>query len=147
MHRVPAQRVRFIELMYERGLQNAFEGKYAIAISPAANFFDHTAHQYLREICDGLKMPFPEGFSDSMIDILNPERDEWKNNLSCFFDEFVYHVPNKVPLDATIKPLVKSDFGYEPAGISETPKTGAKRLVVVTDARYEEGMNAPIART
>jgi multimeric flavodoxin WrbA len=39
---VPAQYMRFIELIYERGVQDAFKNKYAAVISTSIHFYDHT---------------------------------------------------------------------------------------------------------
>ncbi len=142
---VPAQLVRFVELIHERGRQDVFKGKYATVVSTSANFFDHTAHQYMREVCDDLEMPFLEGFSASMIDMTNPDKKEWKDNLTGFVEDFLYHVQNEVPLDPTGNPPTKSNFSYQPTAITETPKTNDKRLVVLTDALDdEENLNSMI---
>ena len=64
---------RFIELVFERGAQAAFAGKYAASLSTSIHFFDHTAHNYIHAICDDLGMRFVESFSPDMTDLLNEE--------------------------------------------------------------------------
>ncbi|HOH74117.1 MAG TPA: NAD(P)H-dependent oxidoreductase, partial [Syntrophales bacterium] len=41
---VCSQYKRFIELIFAGGRQEAFRGKYALALSTSVHFFDHTAH-------------------------------------------------------------------------------------------------------
>ena len=41
---------RFIELIFERNKTEVFRGKYTVVFSTSIHFFDHTAHQYMREI-------------------------------------------------------------------------------------------------
>lgn len=51
---VHANYKRFIELVSERHVQDAFAGKYAASLSTSIHFFDHTAHNYIHGICDDL---------------------------------------------------------------------------------------------
>src|SRR5664279_5729189 len=67
---VHAHYKRFIELIFERGAQAAFAGKYAASLSTSIHFFDHTAHNYIHAICDDLGMRFVESFSPDMVDLL-----------------------------------------------------------------------------
>jgi len=53
---VPAQYKRFIELIFERKAQDAFKDKYTAVITTSIHFYDHTAHNYMRAICEDLKM-------------------------------------------------------------------------------------------
>jgi len=49
---VHANYKRFIELIWERGAEDAFGGKYAASLSTSIHYFDHTAHNYVQAICD-----------------------------------------------------------------------------------------------
>src|SRR4030043_33838 len=53
---VPSQYKRFIELIRERAAQSAFKGKYTAVLSTSIHFYDHTANNYMRAICDDLDM-------------------------------------------------------------------------------------------
>ena len=44
---VPSRLKRFIELIYERGAEVTFNGKYAAALSTSVHFNDHIAHRYI----------------------------------------------------------------------------------------------------
>ena len=52
---VCSQYKRFIELIFERNQQAAFQGKYTASLSTSVHFFDHTAHNYIHAICDHLQ--------------------------------------------------------------------------------------------
>ena len=73
---VSSQYKRFIELIWERGEEGAFSGKYAAVITTSIHFFDHTAQNYLRGICDDLNMNFAGGFSPDMYDIMKGQPRE-----------------------------------------------------------------------
>jgi hypothetical protein len=49
---------RFIELITERGVQDAFAGKYTATLSTSIHFYDHTAHNYMHAVCDDLNMKY-----------------------------------------------------------------------------------------
>ena len=51
---VSSQYKRFIELIWERNAVGAFAGRYAAALSTSINFYDHTAHAYIRGISEDL---------------------------------------------------------------------------------------------
>ena len=62
---VPSQYKRFIELISEKGAEDAFKNKYAAVLTTSIHYFDHTAHNYMNAVCDDLDMkyskatPFP----------------------------------------------------------------------------------------
>ena len=67
---VSSQYKRFIEILWERNGADAFRDKYAATLSTSIHFFDHTAHNYIRAICDDLDMRFAGAFSAEMHDLL-----------------------------------------------------------------------------
>ena len=90
---VPSQYKRFIELISERGVQDAFKGKYAASLSTSINFYDHTAHNYMNSICDDLDMSYAGSFSPPYLPhrCPLPEHSEIKhteNHLACLVLNF-----------------------------------------------------------
>ncbi len=65
---VCSQYKRFIEMITEKGAQDAFAGKYVTVLSTSVHFFDNTAHNYMHGICDDLDMKYVEPFSADMDD-------------------------------------------------------------------------------
>ena len=71
---VPAQYMRFIELISERGMEDAFEHKYAAVMTTSIHFYDHTAHNYMRAVCEDLGMKYVDAISLDIIDMMQEER-------------------------------------------------------------------------
>jgi multimeric flavodoxin WrbA len=122
---------RFIELIWERGVENAFEGKYAAALSTSIHFFDHTAHNYMHATCDDLKMRFAGSFSAEMQELL---KDEGQAKLVAFADGFFEAIEMNTPTPCTYAPIVPREFDYMPGPEKSPIAADGKKVVVVTDA-------------
>ena len=55
---VPGQYKRFIELIFEKDKQSAFKDKYTAVITTSIHFYDNTANNYMRAVCEDLKMKY-----------------------------------------------------------------------------------------
>ena len=66
---VPSQLHRFIELMKASGLD--FSGKAATQVSTSKHFYDITAHRFIEDNCADLALPYLDGLSADMDDILS----------------------------------------------------------------------------
>ena len=64
----PYQLHRFIELLKESGLN--LEGKFATQITTSKHFYDVTAHRYIQDNCQDMRMKFIRGLSADMDDLL-----------------------------------------------------------------------------
>ena len=130
---VPSQYKRFIELIWERGAENVFRGKYAAVITTSIHFFDNTAHNYMRGICDDLGMNFAGAFSPDMYDIM---QNEGRENLLQFAESCFNNVQRK---SASSKAFDMPDYcmpAYEPAGDPVKTSTKGKRVLILSDRRY-----------
>jgi multimeric flavodoxin WrbA len=122
---------RFIELVWERGVEDAFKDKHAAALSTSIHFYDHTAHNYVHAICDDLGMRFVGSLSAEMQDLL---KDEGQAKLVAFADGFFEAIEMNAPTPRTYAPIVLREFDYTP-GPEENPiATDGKKVVIVTDA-------------
>lgn len=73
---VCSQYKRFIELVEARGERASFAGKYAASFSTSIHFFDHTAHEYIRELSEDWGLRFVSFYSAAMNDLMKKsERD------------------------------------------------------------------------
>ncbi len=127
---VPAQYMRFIELISERNASSAFKDKYTAAISTSIRFYDHTAHNYMRAVCEDLNMKFIDSISFYILDFMKEEK---RQDLELLFSNILRTVENKSVTTTLFSPLVRKAFSYSP-GI-ENPnkiKTG-KKVLVLTD--------------
>ena len=128
---VHSQYKRFIELIFERNMQDVFQGKYTAVLTTSIHFFDHTAHQYMREICDDLNMCFCDSFSAGMRDLFKPVERE---NLLHFFSGFLAAIQRKVPCVKLVNPLETNNPEFIPGEAVVTPFVHSRSIVIVTDA-------------
>ena len=134
---VHSQYKRFIELIHERKNTDAFRGKYTAVLTTSIHFFDHTAHQYMRGICEDLDMNFCDSFSAGMRDIF---KESERNNLMKFFNGFLDAVERKAPCAKLYEPLNDNIPEYTPGqGKITAGAIGPKRkIVIVTDAEEHQ---------
>ena len=131
---VCAQYKRFIELIWERSALRAFDGKYAAALSTSIHFFDHTAHSYIRSICDDLNMKFSSSFSASMRELMAKEGRE---RLELFAREYFRTIAEGHGTIRLYQPIRQESFEFRPV-IPESPSVSTdRRIAVITDS--EEG--------
>jgi multimeric flavodoxin WrbA len=127
---VHANYKRFIELIFERGAQEAFAGKYAAALSTSIKFFDHTAHNYMHAICDDLGMRFVDSFSADMDDLL---KVEGRQQLAQFGQQFLDAIQNQIYTQRQYPPLTYREFSYQPELPATPVSTAGKKVVILHD--------------
>ena len=66
---VPSQLHRFLELMKGSGLD--LSGKAATQVTTSKHFYDITAHRFIEDNCADMGLPFLDGLSADMDDILS----------------------------------------------------------------------------
>ena len=128
---VPSQYMRFIELISERGVEDAFKNKYAAVLSTSIHFFDHTAHNYMRAVCEDLNMRYTEALS---LDIMDMIQESERRNLTVFAENFFEAIERKYPTSRLFKPLRFSNFAYSPSIPEQKVDTKDKKVVILTDA-------------
>jgi multimeric flavodoxin WrbA len=133
---VPAQYMRFVELITERKSVSAFAGKYTAAVSTSIQFYDHTAHNYMRAVCEDLGMRFVEGISFYMLDFMKEKK---RKDLHVFFDNLFRTCNQKMSTSSLFPPLRFNGFSYLPDKASGGITTDKKVLVLTDD--YDPGSN------
>ena len=128
---VSSQYKRFIELVWEREAQEAFRNKYAAVLTTSIHFFDHTAHNYLRAICDDLDMKFVGGFSADMYDLLKKEERE---KLKIFGENLFLAIEGKKPGFKNYLPLKAPEFEYVPGEAKTQINPAPRKITLVTDS-------------
>jgi len=108
----PAQYMRFIELISERGAEEAFRDKYAAVLTTSIHYFDHTAHNYMRAVCEDLDMRFADGISFDLVDLMEESNRE---KLTTFAESFFEAIEKKIAVSRLFQPLRFSGFAYQPS--------------------------------
>ena len=107
-----------------------FHGKYAAVLSTSINFFDHTAHAYMRAVCDDLGMRFAGAFSVEMGDLLEEEE---RGRLLGFAEQFFDRIAKGAPSQRQHNPLPETRFLYRPGKAAEKVTTEGRRVVLLSD--------------
>jgi NAD(P)H-dependent FMN reductase len=127
---VPAQYMRFIELISERGVEDAFKNKYTAVITTSIHFYDHTAHNYMRAVCEDLGMKYVDAVSLDIIDMMKKER---RQDMTVFAESFFKTIREKAATSKLFKLLTFSDFVYQPAEpetrIDAKGKSGKRSMI------------------
>ena len=91
---------------------SAFRSKFAAVLTTSLHFFDHTAHNYMRAICDDLGMKFAGAYSASMYDLVGrAERTRFGEFAAVMLDA----VKNDMPAARACPPIARGRFPYKPA--------------------------------
>lgn len=131
---VPANFKRFIELVFEKGVQRVFNGKYTAVITTSIHFFDHTAHNYLHGICDDLKMHYVGFYSADMYDLLIAGE---RSRFEVFAENFFREIQNGSVPPVSYRPLEVRAAPYRPGKPPVPLDLKGKRLLMLTDAAEE----------
>lgn len=150
---MPSQYKRFIELIWERGSKGAFKDKHAAVLTTSIHFFDHTAHDYMRAICDDLDMRYVAAFPAHMRDLME---EEGREKLSMFASTFFEAVEKNAPAPKIFKQVIHGNLDYIPSPIQEKIDTQDKKVVIVTDSediqtnlgrmiqRFKDSFSSPV---
>ena len=136
---VSSQYKRFIELIREKGVADAFRDKYTCVLSTSIHFFDHTAHAYMRGICDDLGMKFTESYSADMDDLFMEDR---RTMVLKWAEEFLKAIEFGAPSARMYAPVSYNGndgnvFSYQPGKPKRKIPTGEIRVRVITDIESE----------
>jgi multimeric flavodoxin WrbA len=134
---VPAQYMRFIELISERGMEDAFKDKYAAVMTTSIHYYDHTAHNYMRAVCEDLGMKYVDSISLDIIDMMKEER---RQDITFFAEGFFKAIREQTATSRLFNPLTFSDFEYQPSEPITRIDPGDKKVLVLTDA-YDSDTN------
>ncbi|KAJ51676.1 multimeric flavodoxin WrbA [Clostridium tetanomorphum] len=122
---------RFIELIFERNVEDAFKGKYASVVTTSIHFYDHTAINYMNSICDDLNMNYVDYFSAEMYDL---KKEHIRKNLLQFAQNYFDAIENKVITLKNYSPVEYSLKEYIPEIIHDKIDVSNKKIIIVTDS-------------
>ena len=147
---VPSQYKRFIELVFEREVVEAFSDIHAAVLTTSIHFFDHTAHAYMHAICDDLGMRYVGFHSAEMSDLLE---EKGRDQLVLFTEDLFDAIEHKRITSRANPPVNTVPWDYLPGAVTQTIDTKGKRIVVLTDGvegnlgRMVERFTKSLART
>jgi hypothetical protein len=119
-------------MIFERSATGSFSSKYAAVITTSIHFFDHTAHNYMRAICDDLGMKFAGAYSAAMYDLV---RSKERKRLTTFAELVFNAVKKNRPASRVYRPLSRKKFVYKPSPAGKKVDPGDKKILILTDAK------------
>ena len=136
---VPAQLKRFVELLFERCPAESFKGCYTTSFTTSINFFDHTAHNYMRGVCEDLGFFYIDSYSAHMNDFFHSdERDQ----MARFFTWFSERVAQRIPVPRKYPPVVDPPPAYEPDPAPIRAESGfsmgSRKVLLLTDEQEKD---------
>jgi len=123
--------IRFIELIFERQREDVFRGKYTGAVSTSIHFYDHTAQNYIRSICDDLGMKYIGGVPAHMRDLT---KKEMQPGLRLVFQRWLETAEHQRGTIRAFAPVRETGFdGYQPVSDHPGPLSAEKKVTIVAD--------------
>lgn len=128
---VHASYKRFIELIWERGMEETFQGKYAALLATSIHFFDHTALDYMHGICDDLDMRYTGFYSAEMDDLM---KDSERKRLTAFAANWFTAIAGGRSTLKAYHPVDYTVGEYIPSEVRHPVDTKGKRVIIVTES-------------
>jgi len=127
---VAGQYKRFIEMIWEQDASEAFRDRYTCVFSTSVHFFDNTAHQYMRGICDDLGMKYTEFYSADMDDIFVETR---RQGFLKWAGDFLKAIETKAVTARVNPPVTTSPFLYRPGKKGRKIAAGKLKVRIVAE--------------
>ena len=135
----PCQLHRFIELMKESGI--SFAGKTATQISTSKHFYDVTAHRYIQDNCQDMKMNYIRGLSADMDDLLT---EKGRTDAVEFF-KYVFMCCEKKIFEP-MPPEMQKPNHVAVSSIESKDSNKQGDVVIVTDCKEDAQLESMIDR-
>lgn len=108
--------MRFIELVHERNVAQAFKNKATIVMTTSIHFYDHTAHRYMHAVCDDLEMNYIGYFSAEMDDL---RKSRGRETLLKFAKNHFESSEKKFHHQKRYQPITPGNVTFDPAIVSK----------------------------
>ena len=133
---VPGNYKRFIELIWERRVEDVFRDKPAVIIATSIKYMDHAAYYYMQAICEDLGMIFMGQYTPSMYEL---EKENGQKQALIFAKNLFQDLENMTGMPRHYPPVVPRDFIYSPGPAQGKLDPKGKRVLIITD--QQEGQS------
>ncbi|MBU1220734.1 NAD(P)H-dependent oxidoreductase [Myxococcota bacterium] len=138
---VPAQYMRFFELLRELSIEHTFAGKPAALFSTSIHYFDHTAHDYMRAQVDELRMKFCGSLSAHMNDMT---KEDGRKTLKMFMVKSINNCVEKLFPHRQFQEFPANKFIYKPTPENRQKEVNLK-VLIVTDHSENTNLSAMVS--
>jgi len=128
----PYQLTKFIELVKKHPDAVKLTGKFVSQLTTSLHFYDYTAHRYIAENSQDLKMKVLEGHSAEMDDMLAAKGQK---QLSDFYSRIKFAIKNNISAYTFGNRPLKSDFIFKGDTVPTNTRDSTKdaNTVIITD--------------
>lgn len=128
---VPAQMLRFFELIEERGMTSLLKGKYVGILSTSIHYFDYCARDTVWGICEDFGMQVADAICFHMDDIRQVSQQQ---NLEQFGLNIIRAVGEKQTFSRRYHPLEQVAFKYAPSFQDSRISVKGKKILIIKDS-------------
>lgn len=132
---------RFVEIVWERDIAEAFAGKHCAILATSIHFFDHTATEYIRGISEDLGMSVDEVYSPAMDDLFSPDG---KKQCKLFLEQWTKKVKENVRTGRLSLPLNHHSLNLRFEDKPVTPRAGVK-VGLVTESGVSKNLDIMVS--
>lgn len=129
---------RFIEIIFEKGLESYFDKKQCSIIATSIHFFDHTAIEYIRGISEDLGMTVGEIYSASMRDLLEIEK---RKQFEKFFTQWSRRLKENIITSRVTTPIRNLNNKYNIDNIKNISKYDNGKIAIITESGVSENLD------
>jgi multimeric flavodoxin WrbA len=133
---------RFIELVEKRDSASSFTGKPAASLTTSIHFYDNTARDWIRSVCEDWGMAYVDDHAAAMDDLMTPDG---RRALEGFFANLTAAVLDGAPVTRQFPPPAGKPAPYTSVMPVPVPLTAGHRVVVATDT-VEGNLGAMVNR-
>lgn len=134
---------RFVELIWERGIDGAFCGKRCAILTTSIHFYDHTAVEYMRGISEDLGMIVDEVFTAEMQDL---NRAGGTEQLGGFFCKWLGCMEQRRSPARRTAPVSHETVAYVPSAVSPEPYPSPLKVGIVTQSGVSSNLDQMVKR-
>ncbi|WKY43688.1 NAD(P)H-dependent oxidoreductase [Eubacteriaceae bacterium ES2] len=128
---VPAQMLRFFELIQERGMTSLLKDKYTGILSTSIHYFDNCARDTVWGICEDFGMQVADAICFHMDDIRQVSQQQ---NLEQFGLNIIRAVGEKQTFSRRYHLLEQLGFKYKPSLLETKISVKGKRILILKDS-------------
>ena len=133
---------RFIELVEKNKAVSSFTLKPAASLTTSIHFYDNTARDWIRSVCEDWGMAYVDDHAADMKDLMTPEG---RKALEGFFANLAAAVRDGAPAVRQFPPPADRSAPYAPVSAAPEKMTTGRRVVVATDSS-EGNLGAMVGR-
>ena len=132
---------RFVELISERQIGDAFRGKHCAILTTSIHFLDHTAIEYMRGISEDLGVVMDEVFSAEMQDLTRPGGTK---QLGQFFRKWISRIQSGSISGRRTAPIRYESKPYTPTG--QKPRVNPIKVGIVTQSGVSANLDGMVGQ-